>query len=78
VHGDLNQGADDISKIHDVDELMLKSRHFFVLNLRWGLHTTFLLASNLNAQCETIFSKHSCPSMSSVNVLGFSSEEFNN
>ena len=69
VPRELNEDADDVSKLLDGSDWRLHPGIFASLNNRWGPHTVDLFASSKNAQCQRLFSKFWCPGTSGVDAF---------
>ena len=66
---DLNEKADYLSKIVDIDDWKLHPSLFSVLDARWGPHSVDRFATHTNALCPRFNSWYWCPGTSGLDAF---------
>ena len=69
VPRELNQEADDVSKLIDSSDWRLQPGLFEFLDSRWGPHSIDLFASSKNTHCARFFSRFGCPGTLGVDAF---------
>lgn len=75
---ELNQRADNLSKVPDTDDWQLNPIIFSDLDKRWGPHTFDRFASHRNTLCPKFSSRYWCPGTQGVDAFTFDWSSENN
>ena len=78
VPRELNQAADDASKLSDGDDWILNPAVFRELDARWGPHACDRFASDKKHLCPVFYSQFFRPGSAGVDSFAFSWHNANN